>query len=165
VRIFGRVWQLCAALICCVLLSGCMTPWLKARYETADAAQGLVTPVIIADCSAKVQKAFPNLTIAGPFALNGYAAARVASSKLSLEAVPEKNLVALVARTTNKNLFGQKIGGMRAVRIMLRMGALCFRMCTGSPRSCLQRSTFRCGRRLLARKMLMELRIPLATRS
>ncbi|MBN9597996.1 MAG: hypothetical protein J0G36_21930 [Afipia sp.] len=125
-RIFGRVWQLCAALICCVLLSGCMTPWLKARYETADAAQGLVTPVIIADCSAKVQKAFPNLTIAGPFALNGYAAARVASSKLSLEAVPEKNLVALVARTTNKNLFGQENRGHAGCSYYVENGRLVF---------------------------------------
>jgi hypothetical protein len=125
-HVFGNAWPLCAVLSCCVLLSGCMTPWLKARYETADAAQGLVTPAIIADCSERVVKAYPNLTIAGPFALNGYAAARVASSKLSLEAVPEKNLVALVARTTNKGLFGQENRGHAGCSYHVESGRLVF---------------------------------------
>lgn len=125
-RVFGSARPLCAALVCCVLLSGCMTPWLKTRYDTADAAKGLVTPAIIADCSARVVKAYPNLTIAGPFALDGYAAARVASSKLSLEAVPEKNLVALVARTTNKGLFGQENRGHAGCSYLVEDGRLVF---------------------------------------
>lgn len=125
-RILGSALRRVFALGFCILLSGCMTPWLKARYETADAAQGLVTPAIVADCSEKVVKAFPHLTIAGPFALNGYAAARVASSKPTLEAVPQKNLVALVARTTNKGLFGQENKGHAGCSYLVESGRLVF---------------------------------------
>lgn len=127
-HVFGNAAPGVLALAFCVLLSGCMTPALKAKYQEAEVHQHLATPAIVSDCSDKVLKAFPNLTIAGPFALDGYAAGRVTDLEYLF---PKDGLVVLVAPTTNKGLFGQENKGRAGCSYHVENGRLVFQKVHG----------------------------------
>jgi hypothetical protein len=92
-----------------LLLTGCIAdrdkPGMKIKYEALDAAQGLVTPELIKDCSDKIAKERPNITLVGPFGLSARAAARVGDLQM-FPSGPNDDIVALIAPTTNKDLFG-----------------------------------------------------------
>jgi hypothetical protein len=111
-----------------MLLAGCMAPGLKAKIRDAEAGQRLLTPAVIADCSAKVAKEFPNLTVVGPFVLNPVAAGRVNDLEYLL---PKDGLVALVAPTTNTGLFGQENKGHAGCSYLIEDGRLVFQKMQG----------------------------------
>lgn len=105
-----------------------MLPATKAVYRDAEANQHLVTPAIASDCSDKVLKAFPNLTIVSPFKLDGYAAVRVTNQDY---AFPKEGLVVLAARTTNTGLFGQENKGRAGCSYHVENGRLVFQKVHG----------------------------------
>jgi hypothetical protein len=102
--------DLCFAAGVALLLTGCIAdrdkPGMQIKCEALDAAQSLVTPELIKDCSDRITKERPNVTLVGPLGLSARAAARVGDLQM-FPSGPNDDIVALVAPTTNKGLFGQ----------------------------------------------------------
>lgn len=94
------------------VLAGCMTvperdlPYMKVKYETADAAKEFITPELVKDCADKLAKEFPHVTIIGNFSVSPAAALKVGDLQMLPGSGPNDEIVALVAPTTNKNIFG-----------------------------------------------------------
>ena len=115
-----------------LLLSGCLSdremPGLGPKFATAESAQPLVTPELIRGCADKVAKEFPSLTIVGSFGLSPKAAGRFNDLE---ELLPKDNIVALVARTTNKGLLGQDNKSYAGCSYRLEDGRLVFHQVHG----------------------------------
>ena len=86
-------------------ISGRALPGMQARYETAEAAKQFITPELIKDCANKLAKEFPKVTIIGNFAMSPLAASKVGDLQM-LPGGPNDEIVALVAPTSNKDIFG-----------------------------------------------------------
>ncbi|MDE2379878.1 hypothetical protein [Bradyrhizobium sp.] len=80
-------------------------PGLKARYETAEAAKQYITPELIKDCANKLTREYPQVTIIGNFSMSPLAASKVGDLQM-FPGGPNDEIVALVAPTSNKNIFG-----------------------------------------------------------
>ena len=123
----GRLLLLISA---CLLTAGCMTdrelPGLRPKYATAEAAKDLVTPQLIKDCVDKLAKEWPNVSIIGNFSLSPRAAAKVGDLQL-LPGGPNDEIVALVAPSSNKNLFGAENKGISGCSYRLQNNRLVFR--------------------------------------
>jgi hypothetical protein len=117
-----------------LLLSGCIaerdSPGLKIKYEALDAAQSLVTPQIIKECSDRIAKEMPQITLSGPFVLSARAAAMVGDVQM-FPSGPNDNIVALVAPSTNNGLFGQENKGHVGCSYRLQDNKLAFRAVHG----------------------------------
>jgi hypothetical protein len=117
-----------------LLLSGCLAerdrPGLKIKYAALDAAQGLVTPEVIKDCSDRIAKEMPEVTVVGTFALSANAAARVGDLQ-AFPSGPNDNIVALVALSKHKNVFGQEINHRVGCSYRLLDNKLVFRAVHG----------------------------------
>lgn len=100
-------------------LAGCLTerhlPGREPAYRTADTAQslGLLTPVVVKECSEHMARALPKVRIVGPFAISALAAFRGAERKLTLF-LPDTSVhdvVAVMAPTATENVLGDTMSG------------------------------------------------------
>lgn len=97
-----------------ISLLGCVTerelPGREPYWKTAETtlSLNLVTPAVVAECSAEVRKSFPHFKIVGPFAINPSLAYRRAERKLTLIGPDHtaENTVAVVAPMNSINIFG-----------------------------------------------------------
>ncbi|GMO20369.1 hypothetical protein TM233_27330 [Bradyrhizobium sp. TM233] len=93
------------------------------KVGAAEAAQHLVTPEFIRGCADKVAKAYPSATVVSSFALSPEAAARFNDLE---ELLPKDNIVALVAQTTHKDVFGHEHKSYAGCSYRLQDGRLVF---------------------------------------
>src|SRR4051812_8041673 len=113
-----------------VLLAGCIAdrdkPGMKIKYDAADAAPRLVTPEIVKECSARIAKERPNVTVVGAFFLSPKAAGRVGDVQM-FPSGPNDDIVALIAPSTNKSLLGQENKSFAGCSYRLQNDRLVFR--------------------------------------
>lgn len=121
-----------------LLLAGCMTdremPVLKTKFVALDAAQGLVTSEITSDCAARLSKEFPRMTIVGAFFLSAKAARMVGDRDIRdtfNQPNPNDDIVALIAPTSNKGLFGHEFNAFLGCSYHLQNSRLVFRATHG----------------------------------
>jgi len=109
------------------LLAGCLAdrdlPGLRPKFATLDAAQPLVTPGLIKECSDRVAKEVTYAKVAGSFFLSAKAAGRFNDLE---ELWPKDNIVALIAPTTGTNLFGGESKSFAGCSYRLENGSLVF---------------------------------------
>ena len=107
-------------------LSGCVSDGVRAQRETSEAAASLITPEMIKECRDRLLKQAPNITITGDFHLSASVAGRVGDPHMWPDGT-NNNLVAMVARTEEKSLFGSEIKSLGGCSYRLQDGKLTFR--------------------------------------
>jgi hypothetical protein len=107
-------------------LSGCVSDGVRAQRETSEAAKSLITPEMIKECSDRLLERAPKLTITGNFYLSPTVAGRVGDMHMWPDGT-NANLVAMVARTEEKTVFGGEVKSLGGCSYRLQDGKLTFR--------------------------------------
>jgi len=107
-------------------LSGCVSDAVRAQIKTSEAAGSLITPEMIRECRDQLLKRAPNVTITGDFHLSPSVAGRVGDPHMWPDDT-NNNLVAMVARTEQKNMFGGETKSLGGCSYRLQDGKLVFR--------------------------------------
>ena len=108
-------------------LAGCVTdrdhPGLRPKFATLEAAQPLVTPGLIKECSDRVAKEVTYAKVAGTFFLSAKAAGRFNDYE---ELWPKDNIVALIAPTIGTNVLGGETKSFAGCSYRLENASLVF---------------------------------------
>ena len=107
-------------------LSGCVSDGVKGQRAASEAAKSLITPEMIKECSDRLLKQEPDLTITGNFYLSASVAGRVGDMHMWPDST-NANLVAMVARTEEKSSFGGVVKSLGGCSYRLQDGKLAFR--------------------------------------